>query len=344
MNSVTIKELLDAGVHFGHQTRRWNPKMEDYIFESRNKIHIIDIRKTIGLLNAAMDFIRDVVADGKDVLLVGTKKQSREILRETAERSQMHYVVDRWLGGALTNFQTIRLSINRLEELEAIRKESQLEGRSKKEVASLRREEHKLHRNLDGIRAMDNLPGAMVIVDIGREINAVLEGRKLNIPIVALVDTNRNPALVDFPIPGNDDGIRATKLIISKIEEAINEGLDLRKKRIEDKKAKKSDEKKAGEKKSDEKITVAKKTDDNKAETKKTETKKAETKKTETKKTDGKKSSGTRKKKEKKDDEEKKPESAEEDSAPPPPPVAEPEPPKEAPEEKTEPAADKPAS
>jgi len=261
--------------------------------------------------------------------LVGTKKQSREILRETAERSQMHYVVDRWLGGALTNFQTIRLSINRLEELEAIRKESQLEGRSKKEVASLRREEHKLHRNLDGIRAMDNLPGAMVIVDIGREINAVLEGRKLNIPIVALVDTNRNPALVDFPIPGNDDGIRATKLIISKIEEAINEGLDLRKKRIEDKKAKKSEEKKAGEKKSDEKITVAKKTGYNKAETKKT---------------DGKKSSGTRKKKEKKDDEEKKPESAEEDSAPPPPPVAEPEPPKEAPEEKTEPAADKPAS
>ena len=329
MSSVTIKELLDAGVHFGHQTRRWNPKMEDYIFESRNKIHIIDIRKTIGLLNAAMDFIRDVVADGKDVLLVGTKKQSREILRETAERSQMHYVVDRWLGGALTNFQTIRLSINRLEELEAIRKESQLEGRSKKEVASLRREEHKLHRNLDGIRAMDNLPGAMVIVDIGREINAVLEGRKLNIPIVALVDTNRNPALVDFPIPGNDDGIRATKLIISKIEEAINEGLDLRKKRIEDKKAKKSDEKKAGGKKSDEKMTVAKKTNDNKAETKKT---------------DGKKSSGTRKKKEKKDDEEKKPESAEEDSAPPPPPVAEPEPPKEAPEEKTEPAADKPAS
>ena len=329
MSSVTIKELLDAGVHFGHQTRRWNPKMEDYIFESRNKIHIIDIRKTIGLLNAAMDFIRDVVADGKDVLLVGTKKQSREILRETAERSQMHYVVDRWLGGALTNFQTIRLSINRLEELEAIRKESQLEGRSKKEVASLRREEHKLHRNLDGIRAMDNLPGVMVIVDIGREMNAVLEGRKLNIPIVALVDTNRNPALVDFPIPGNDDGIRATKLIISKIEEAINEGLDLRKKRIEDKKAKKSDEKKAGGKKSDEKMTVAKKTNDNKAETKKT---------------DGKKSSGTRKKKEKKDDEEKKPESAEEDSAPPPPPVAEPEPPKEAPEEKTEPAADKPAS
>jgi len=326
VSSVTIKELLDAGVHFGHQTRRWNPKMEDYIFESRNKIHIIDIRKTIGLLNAAMDFIREVVADGKDILLVGTKKQSREILRETAERSQMHYVVDRWLGGALTNFQTIRLSINRLEELEAIRKESQLEGRSKKEVASLRREEHKLHRNLDGIRAMDKLPGAMVIVDIGREMNAVLEGRKLDIPIIALVDTNRNPALVDFPIPGNDDGIRATKLIISKIEEAINEGLDLRKKRIEDKKVKKEDEKKSSEKKSEKKITEAKQSGE---------------KKSGSPKTDEKKPSGTRKKKEKNDDEEKQQKPAEEDSAPP---VAEPEPPKEEIEEKTESPEDKPAS
>ncbi len=329
MSSVTIKELLDSGVHFGHQTRRWNPKMEDYIFESRNKIHIIDIRKTIGLLNAAMDFIRDVVADGKDVLLVGTKKQSREILRETAERSQMHYVVDRWLGGALTNFQTIRLSINRLEELEAIRKESQLEGRSKKEVASLRREEQKLHRNLDGIRAMDNLPGAMVIVDIGREMNAVLEGRKLNIPIVALVDTNRDPALVDFPIPGNDDGIRATKLVISKLEEAINEGLELRKKRIEDKKAKKSDEKKADGKKSDEKKPEARKSDEKNSDGEKAAEKKAP---------------APRKKKEKKVNEDKKPESAKKDSAPAPQPVTEPEPPKEEIEEKTESPEDKPAS
>jgi small subunit ribosomal protein S2 len=309
VSSVTIKELLDSGVHFGHQTRRWNPKMEDYIFESRNKIHIIDIRKTIRLLDAAMGFIRDVVADGKDVLLVGTKKQSREILKETAERSQMHYVVDRWLGGALTNFQTIRLSINRLEELEAIRKESHLEGRSKKEVASLRREEHKLHRNLDGIRAMNNLPGVMVIIDIGREMNAVLEGRKLNIPIVALVDTNRNPALVDFPIPGNDDGIRSTKLIVSKIEEAIQEGLELRKKRIEDNKEKKSDDKKEKAKKSD-----------------------------------SKKPAEPRKKKEPESDKKETPEIAEKDSAPSPPPAAEPEPPEEVPEEKTEIPEDKPAS
>jgi len=318
VSSVTIKELLDSGVHFGHQTRRWNPKMEDYIFESRNKIHIIDIRKTIRLLDAAMDFIRDVVANGKDVLLVGTKKQSREILKETAERSEMHYVVDRWLGGALTNFQTIRLSINRLEELEAIRKESQLEGRSKKEVASLRREEHKLHRNLDGIRAMNNLPGVMVIIDIGREMNAVLEGRKLNIPIVALVDTNRNPALVDFPIPGNDDGIRSTKLIVSKIEEAIHEGLELRKKMIEDNKEKKSDDKKEKAKKSDSK-------------------KPAEPRK--------KKEPESDKKKKPESDKKKMPEIAEKDSSPPPPPpAAEPEPPEEAPEEKTDSPEDKPAS
>lgn len=249
MSSVTIKELLDSGVHFGHQTRRWNPKMEDFIFESRNKIHIIDVRKTIRLLNKAMDFIRDVVAEGKDILLVGTKKQSREILKEAAERTGMHYVVDRWLGGALTNFQTIRLSINRLEELEAFRKDSVVEGRSKKEIASLRREEHKLHRNLDGIRSMNELPGALIIIDIGRETNAVMEGRKLNIPIIALVDTNRDPSLVDFPIPGNDDGIRATKLIVSKLEEAILDGLEERKKMLEVKEDKES--KKPGKKVSD---------------------------------------------------------------------------------------------
>ncbi len=237
MSSVTIKELLDSGVHFGHQTRRWNPRMQDYIFESRNKIHIIDIRKSLRLLTAAMEFIRDVVADGQDVLLVGTKKQAREILKESAERLQMHYVVDRWLGGALTNFQTIRLSINRLIELEGLRDESALEGRSKKEIASLRREEHKLHRNLDGIRAMEKLPGVMVVIDIGRELNAVREARKLGIPIVALIDTNCDPTLVDLPIPGNDDGIRSTKLIISKIEEAIAEGIELRKKNIAENKS-----------------------------------------------------------------------------------------------------------
>lgn len=256
MSSVTIKELLDSGVHFGHQTRRWNPRMEDYIFESRNKIHIIDIRKSLRLLTAAMEFIRDVVADGRDVLLVGTKKQAREILKESAERLQMHYVVDRWLGGALTNFQTIRLSINRLIELEGLHDESALEGRSKKEIASLRREEHKLHRNLDGIRAMEKLPGVMVVIDIGRELNAVREARKLGIPIVALIDTNCDPTLVDFPIPGNDDGIRSTKLIISKLEEAIAEGIELRKKNIEGKKSGEGKKRSASRKKKVKKDTV----------------------------------------------------------------------------------------
>ncbi len=232
MSSVTIKELLDAGVHFGHQTRRWNPKMEDYIFEARSKIHIIDVRKSRKQLVDALDFIREKVADGQDVLLVGTKKQAREILKESAERLRMHYVVDRWLGGALTNFRTIRLSINRLIELEALRDEAALAGRSKKEIASLRREEHKLHRNLDGIRGMENLPGVLVVFDIGRELNAVREARKLSIPIVGVVDTNCDPTLVDFPIPCNDDGIRATKLVVSKVEEAILEGIELRKQRI----------------------------------------------------------------------------------------------------------------
>ncbi len=261
MSSVTIKELLDAGVHFGHQTRRWNPKMEDFIFEARSKIHIIDVRRTRRQLLAALDYIREKVAEGEDVLFVGTKKQAREILKESAERLRMHYVTDRWLGGALTNFRTIRLSINRLIELEALREGDALTGRSKKEVASLRREEHKLHRNLDGIRAMEELPGVMVVFDIGRELNAVREARKLKIPIVAVVDTNCDPTLVDFPIPGNDDGIRATRLMVAKIEEAIMEGIELRKRRIGEKKdkEKKDKEKKDTERKDKEKKDTEKK-------------------------------------------------------------------------------------
>ncbi len=261
MSSVTIKELLDAGVHFGHQTRRWNPKMEDFIFEARSKIHIIDVRRTRRQLLAALDYIREKVAEGEDVLFVGTKKQAREILKESAERLRMHYVTDRWLGGALTNFRTIRLSIKRLIELEALREGDALTGRSKKEVASLRREEHKLHRNLDGIRAMEELPGGMVVFDIGRELNAVREARKLKIPIVAVVDTNCDPTLVDFPIPGNDDGIRATRLMVAKIEEAIMEGIELRKRRIGEKKdkEKKDKEKKDTERKDKEKKDTEKK-------------------------------------------------------------------------------------
>ena len=238
MSSVTIKELLDAGVHFGHQTRRWNPRMEDYIFEARNKIHIIDLRKTRRLLSQALEFIKNSVAEGSDVLLVGTKKQVREIIKEAATRTEMHYVIDRWLGGTLTNFQTIRSSVKRLEELEAIR-QGGLEGRSKKEIAALGREENKLHRNLDGIRKMDKLPGALVVVDIMREDNAVREGKKLGIPMVAMVDTNCDPTLIDYPIPGNDDGIRSSKLVISKIVEIIEEGISLRQQKAPVRKKKK---------------------------------------------------------------------------------------------------------
>jgi len=229
VSSVTIKELLGAGVHFGHQTRRWNPRMEDFIFESRNRIHIIDVRKPSRLLEEALEFIRDTVAAGRDVIFVGTKKQCREILKETAERLEMHYVIDRWLGGTLTNFKTIRSSIKRLIELEEIRESDSLEGRSKKEEASLRREEYKLHRNLDGIRNMVRPPGAMIVVDTIREHNAVREGIKLGVPIVALLDTNCDPTEIDYPIPCNDDGIRSIKLLIRAIAEAVAQGEALRK-------------------------------------------------------------------------------------------------------------------
>ncbi len=228
MSQVTIKELLEAGVHFGHQTKRWNPKMEQFIFETRNGIHIIDLRRTYRMLNQALDFIKDRVARGEDVLFVGTKKQVRSIVKETTARLEMHYVIDRWLGGTLTNFQTIRSSIKRLEELEKMREEGSSEGRSKKEMAALRREENRLHRNLDGIRKMSGTPGILVVVDILREANAVREGRKLGVPIVAVVDTNCDPTLVDFPIPGNDDGIRSTKVIFAQLIEAIEEGVALR--------------------------------------------------------------------------------------------------------------------
>jgi len=224
VSPVTIKELLDAGVHFGHQTKRWNPRMEDFIFESRSKVHIIDLRKTSHMLRVACDFVCDQVAAGKEVLFVGTKRQVRDTVKDAAEQTKMHYVNDRWLGGTLTNFQTIRSSIRRLDELKKIREEG-LEGRSKKEIAALGREETKLHRNLDGISSMTTLPGVLVVIDIQREYNAVREGRKLGIPIVAIVDTNCDPRMVDYPIPGNDDGIRSTRLVVAELTRAVEAGL-----------------------------------------------------------------------------------------------------------------------
>ncbi len=224
MIQANIQDLLNAGVHFGHQTKRWNPKMEEYIFEARNGVHIIDLRKTARALAVALDFIEAQVKSGRDVLLVGTKKQCREMIKETAQRIKMHYVIDRWLGGTLTNFSTIRSSMRRLEELEKMLSPEGSAGRSKKELAQLRREETKLHRNLDGIRKMEHLPGLLIVVDIMREANAVREARRIGIPVVAVVDTNADPTLVDYPIPANDDGIRSTKLVMSLIEQAVAQG------------------------------------------------------------------------------------------------------------------------
>jgi len=221
---ANIQDLLNAGVHFGHQTKRWNPKMEEYIFEARNGVHIIDLRKTARALAAALEFIEAQVKSGRDVLLVATKKQCREMIKETAQRIKMHYVIDRWLGGTLTNFSTIRSSMRRLEELEKMLSPEGSAGRSKKELAQLRREETKLHRNLDGIRKMEHLPGLLIMIDIMREGNAVREARRIGIPVVAVVDTNCDPTLVAYPIPGNDDGIRSTKLIMSLIEQAVISG------------------------------------------------------------------------------------------------------------------------
>ena len=224
MIQASIQDLLNAGVHFGHQTKRWNPKMEEFIFEARNGVHIIDLRKTVRFLAAALEFVESQVRSGRDVLMVGTKKQCREMIKETSQRIKMHYVIDRWLGGALTNFSTIRSSMRRLEELEKMLSPEGSAGRSKKELAQLRREETKLHRNLDGIRKMERLPGLLIVIDILREQNAVREARRIGIPVVAVVDTNCDPTLVDYPIPGNDDGIRSTKLILALLEQAVASG------------------------------------------------------------------------------------------------------------------------
>jgi small subunit ribosomal protein S2 len=225
--SVTMKELLEAGVHFGHQTRRWNPKMKPYIFGSRNGIHIIDLQKTVHLFGTAYDFVVRTVADGYPVLFVGTKKQAHDSIVEESERCGMFYVVHRWLGGTLTNFQTIRKSIGRLKELEAMVTDGTISRYTKKEALKMEKELAKLERNLGGIKDMDDLPGAVFIVDPKKENIAVQEARKLGIPIVAIGDTNCDPDELDYIIPGNDDAIRAIRLICSKIADACTEGHNL---------------------------------------------------------------------------------------------------------------------
>ena len=222
--SIKMKALLEAGVHFGHQTRRWNPKMKPYIFGARNGIHIIDLQKTVKLFGTAYDFIVQTVADGYSFLFVGTKKQARDSIIEESERCGMFFVVNRWLGGTLTNFQTIRQSINRLKELENMKTDGSINRYTKKEALKMEKELIKLEKNLGGIKNMDDLPGAVFIVDPKKEHIAVKEVRKLGIPLIAIADTNCDPDDIDYIIPGNDDAIRAIRLICSKMADACIEG------------------------------------------------------------------------------------------------------------------------
>ena len=225
MSVISMKQLLEAGVHFGHQTRRWNPKMAPYIFTERNGIYIIDLQKTVKKAEEAYDFIKEVSAEGKDILFVGTKKQAQEAIEEEAIRSNMHFVNNRWLGGMLTNFETIKTRIKRLEELKKMEEDGTFEVLPKKEVAKLMGEMEKLEKNLGGIKNLDatNI-GAMFVVDPRKEKNAISEAKILGIPVVAIVDTNCDTEEVDYVIPGNDDAIRAVKLITAKMADAIIEG------------------------------------------------------------------------------------------------------------------------
>ena len=224
MGVVSMKQLLEAGVHFGHQTRRWNPKLARYIFTERNGIYIIDLQKTVKKLEEAYMFVRDVAANGDNVLFVGTKKQAGESIKEEAERAGAHYVNARWLGGMMTNFKTIRRRIQRLEQLRKMQEDGTFDRLPKKEVGKLELEIEKLEKYLGGIKTMDKLPGALFIVDPRKERIAVAEAKKLGIPLVAIVDTNCDPDEIDYVIPGNDDAIRAVKLIAGTMADAIIEG------------------------------------------------------------------------------------------------------------------------
>ncbi|MCI8965391.1 MAG: 30S ribosomal protein S2 [Clostridia bacterium] len=224
MAVVAMKQLLEAGVHFGHQTRRWDPKMAEYIFQARNGIHIIDLQKTSKKLDEAYKFIKDQAEEGKNILFVGTKKQAQECIKEAAIKCNMYYIDQRWLGGMLTNFQTIQTRIKRLKDLEAMEEDGTFDVLPKKEVIQLKGEMDKLEKNLGGIKDMTELPGVIFVVDPKKERIAILEAKKLNIPVVGLVDTNCSPEDVDYPIPGNDDAIRAVKLIADVMANAVIEG------------------------------------------------------------------------------------------------------------------------
>ena len=224
MAVVAMKQLLEAGVHFGHQTRRWDPKMAEYIFQARNGIHIIDLQKTSKKLDEAYAFLKEQAEEGKTVLFVGTKKQAQECMKEAAIKSGMYYVDQRWLGGMLTNFDTIRARVQRLKDLEKMQEDGTFDVLPKKEVILLKKEMEKLEKNLGGIKDMEEMPGVIFLIDPKKERIAILEAKKLNIPVVGVVDTNCNPEDLDYPIPGNDDAIRAVKLITDVMANAVIEG------------------------------------------------------------------------------------------------------------------------
>jgi small subunit ribosomal protein S2 len=224
MAAFSMKELLETGAHFGHQTRRWDPRMAEYIFTARNGIHVIDLQKTLRMAEDAYNWVRDEAANGANFLFVGTKKQATDAIKEEATRAGVYYVNNRWLGGTLTNWNTIKQSINRLKELQAMSEDGSYDSLSKKEVIALEKQKAKLEKFLGGIQDMQDIPDVMFVVDPKTEANAVREARMLNIPVVAMIDTNANPELVDVKIPANDDAIRAVKLIASKMADAIIEG------------------------------------------------------------------------------------------------------------------------
>ncbi len=224
MAEVTLKQMLEAGVHFGHQTRRWNPKMKKFIFGERNGIYIINLENTLACLERALTFLKEIVASGREILWVGTKKQAQDSVREAAQGCGMPYVNERWLGGMLTNFETVRKSVRRLEAIDKMEEDGSFQFVTKKEVLSLKKERDKLEKNLKGVRAMKKLPGAVFVIDSKNEEIAVREATKLEIPVVALLDTNCDPDLVSYPIPGNDDAIRAIKLFCEIVAATIQEG------------------------------------------------------------------------------------------------------------------------
>ncbi len=254
---VTMKELLESGVHFGHQIKRWNPKMKKYIFGQRNGIYIIDLQKTVKMFEVAYNYVKDISSKGETVLFIGTKKQAQDVILEESQRAQSYFVNQRWLGGMLTNFKTVKQGIEKLKKIERMKEDGTYDLLTKKEVAKYETERQRLEKNLSGVKDMDSLPGAIFIIDPKKESIAVAEAKKLIIPIVALVDTNCDPDDIDYVIPGNDDAIRSIKLLTSKIADAVLEGKNILNKTIEEAAEKEAIEEKIAEEEEYEKREIA---------------------------------------------------------------------------------------